>query len=93
MFNYEMKLVLGVAALNNEIAIVQAKKPQTITLPWHQVYCYTYLVDGVYGALRHLEQYSVILWRHVLLVGKTGVPEKTTDHSYVTDKVYYIMLS
>jgi hypothetical protein len=48
MFNYEMKLVLGVAALNNEIAIVQAKKPQTITLPWHQVYCYTYLVDGVH---------------------------------------------
>jgi hypothetical protein len=61
MFNYEMKLELGVVALNNEIAIVQSKKPQTITLPWHQVYCYTYLVDGVYGALRHLEQYLVIL--------------------------------
>ena len=33
MFNYEMKLELGVVALNNEIAIFQAKKPQTITLP------------------------------------------------------------
>jgi hypothetical protein len=33
MFNYEMKLEFGVVALNNEIAIFQAKKPQTITLP------------------------------------------------------------
>jgi hypothetical protein len=28
MFNYQMKLELGVVALKNEIAIFQAKKPQ-----------------------------------------------------------------
>jgi hypothetical protein len=35
---------------------------------------------------------SVILWRSVLLVEETGVPEKTTDLSQVTDKLYPIML-
>ena len=30
---------------------------------------------------------SVILWRSVLLVEETGVPEKTTDLSQVTDKL------
>jgi hypothetical protein len=33
MFNYEVKLELGVVALKNEIAIFQGKKPQTIPLP------------------------------------------------------------
>ena len=33
-----------------------------------------------------------ISWRSVLLVEETGGPEKTTDLSQVTDKVYYIML-
>jgi len=33
MFNYEMKLELGIVALKNEIAICQAKKPQTMPLP------------------------------------------------------------
>jgi hypothetical protein len=35
---------------------------------------------------------SAILWRSVLLVEETGVPEKTTDLSQVTDKLYPIML-
>ena len=35
---------------------------------------------------------SVISWQLVLMVEETGVHEKTTDLSYVTDKVYHIML-
>jgi hypothetical protein len=35
---------------------------------------------------------SVILWQSVLLVEETGVPEKTTDLSQVTDKLNHIML-
>jgi SpoU rRNA methylase family enzyme len=34
---------------------------------------------------------SVISWRSVLLLEKTGGPEKTTDMSQVTDKLYHII--
>ena len=35
---------------------------------------------------------SVISWWSDLLVEETGVPEKTTDLSPVTDNLYHIML-
>jgi hypothetical protein len=35
---------------------------------------------------------SVISWQSVLLVVKTGVPEKTIELSQVIDKLYHIML-
>ena len=35
---------------------------------------------------------SVISWWSVLLVEETEYPEKTTDRSQVTDKLYHIML-
>ena len=34
----------------------------------------------------------IISWRSVLLVEKTVVPEKTSDLSEVTDKVFHIIL-
>jgi len=36
---------------------------------------------------------SVIWWRSVLLVEKTGVPEKTTDLSQVTDTLSHNVVS
>jgi hypothetical protein len=35
---------------------------------------------------------SVIAWQSVLLVEKTGVPEKNIELSEVIDKLYHIML-
>jgi hypothetical protein len=40
----------------------------------------------------NFSSFSIILsWRSVLLVEETGVPEKTTDLSQVTDKLYHLM--
>ena len=35
---------------------------------------------------------SVVSWRSILFVEETRVPEKTTDLSHFTDKLYHIML-
>ena len=39
-----------------------------------------------------LNNISVISWQSVLLAEETGVLEKTTDLSQVTDKLYHIIM-
>ena len=45
------------------------------------------MIRGGYGINATFKNSSVLSWRSVLMVQETGVPEKTTDLSQVTDKL------
>jgi hypothetical protein len=58
--------------------------------------CFTYIIIEVRVRVMifivTFNNISAISWLSVLLVEETGVPEKTTDLSQVTDKLYHIKL-
>jgi hypothetical protein len=58
--------------------------------------CFTYIIIEVRVRviifIVTFNNISAISWLSVLLVEQTGVPEKTTDLSQVTDKLYHIKL-
>jgi hypothetical protein len=60
------------------------------------IVCFTYIIIEVRVRVMifivTFNNISAISWLSVLLVEETGVPEKTTDLSQVTDKLYHIKL-
>ena len=58
--------------------------------------CFTYIIIEVRVRVMifnvTFNNISAISWLSVFLVEETGVPEKTTDLSQVTDKLYHIKL-
>jgi hypothetical protein len=57
--------------------------------------CFTYIIIEVRVRVMIFnvtQQYSAISWLSVFLMEETGVPEKTTDLSQVTDKLHHIKL-